>query len=92
MAKIGFIGLGVMGTPMARHLQNAGHQLFTAKHRRPPNSELTDNGLVVLEDPKSVAAETEIVILMLPDTPDVEGVLFGTNGVADGIRDRKSVV
>ena len=92
MAKIGFIGLGVMGTPMARHLQKAGHDLFTAKHTRPPSPELTDNGMVVLADPKTVAAEAEIIILMLPDTSDVEGVLFGANGVADGIGAGKLVI
>ena len=92
MAKIGFIGLGVMGTPMARHLQNAGHQLFTSRHSRSPQQELTDNGLVVLDDPKSVAAQAEIIILMLPDTPDVEAVLFGDNGVAEGIAEGKLVI
>ncbi len=92
MANIGFIGLGVMGTPMARHLQNAGHKLFTSRHARPPQKELTDNGLVVLDDPKSVAAETETIILMLPDTPDVEAVLFGANGVYEGIGAGKLVI
>jgi 2-hydroxy-3-oxopropionate reductase len=92
MAKIGFIGLGVMGTPMARHLQKAGHQLFTSNHARPPQQELTENGLVVLDNPKAVAAEAETTILMLPDTPDVEAVLFGANGAAEGIVPGKLVI
>jgi 2-hydroxy-3-oxopropionate reductase len=92
MAKIGFIGLGVMGTPMARHLQNAGHQLCTSKFRFPPHKDLTDNGLAVLADPKAVAAAAETIILMLPDTPDVEAVLFGENGVGDGISVGKLVI
>ena len=92
MAKIGFIGLGVMGTPMARHLQTAGHQVFTSKFVFPPHTDLTDNGLVILADPKSVAAAVETVILMLPDTPDVQSVLFDNNGVADGIGAGKLVI
>ncbi len=92
MAKIGFIGLGVMGTPMARHLQNAGHQVFTSKFFIPPHKDLTDNGLVILADPKTVAQETETIITMLPDTPDVEGVLLGENGVCDGVGPGKLVI
>ena len=92
MAKIGFIGLGVMGTPMARHLLNAGHQVYTSKHARPPHTDLTDNGLTVLATPKAVAEEAETIILMLPDTPDVEAVLFGGNGVADGVKTGKLVI
>ena len=92
MANIGFIGLGVMGTPMARHLQNAGHQLFTSRHARPPNKELTNNGLIVLDDPKSVAEKADTIILMLPDTPDVEAVLFAANGVHEGVAAGKLVI
>ena len=92
MANIGFIGLGVMGTPMARHLQGAGHKLFTSRHARPPHKDLTDNGLTVLETPKAVAVEAETIILMLPDTPDVEGVLFGENGVCEGVQAGKLVI
>ena len=68
MAKIGFIGLGIMGKPMAQHLQNAGHQLFTSKHSQPPHKDLLDAGLTVLGTPKAVAAECETTIRM-PRSP-----------------------
>lgn len=92
MSNIGFIGLGVMGTPMARHLLDAGHKLFTSRHARQPHKDLTDNGLTVLENPKAVAQKAETIILMLPDTPDVEAVLFGVNGVHEGISAGKLVI
>lgn len=92
MAKIGFIGLGIMGKPMAQHLQNAGHQLFTSKHSKSPDKDLLDAGLTVLDTPKAVAAECEIIILMLPDTPQVADVLFSENGVAEGLGRGKTLI
>ncbi|MBC8718047.1 2-hydroxy-3-oxopropionate reductase [Ochrobactrum sp. Marseille-Q0166] len=92
MAKIGFIGLGIMGKPMAQHLLNAGHQLFTSKHSKPPHKDLLDAGLSVLETPKAVAAECETIILMLPDTPQVADVLFSENGVAEGLGKGKTLI
>jgi 2-hydroxy-3-oxopropionate reductase len=82
--KIGFIGLGIMGRPMALNLKNAGHDLIV-----PDRSNLTDevrSAAKVVATPKAVASESEVLILMLPDTPDVESVLFGENGAADGLR------
>ncbi|MCI1000783.1 2-hydroxy-3-oxopropionate reductase [Ochrobactrum soli] len=92
MAKIGFIGLGIMGKPMAQHLQKAGHQLFTSKHSQPPHKDLMDAGLTVLDTPKAVAAECETTILMLPDTPQVAEVLFGENGAAEGLGKGKTLI
>jgi 2-hydroxy-3-oxopropionate reductase len=92
MTDIGFIGTGIMGRPMAGHLLKAGHRLFLTKHRLPLPQELTDAGAVVCADPREVAAKSEIVILMVPDTPDVEAALFGPNGVADGIGKGKLVI
>ncbi|OYR20188.1 2-hydroxy-3-oxopropionate reductase [Brucella thiophenivorans] len=92
MAKIGFIGLGIMGKPMAQHLQNAGHQLFTSKHKQPTHKDLLDAGLSVLETPKAVAAECETIILMLPDTPQVAEVLFSEGGVAEGLGKGKMLI
>ncbi|MFD1794004.1 2-hydroxy-3-oxopropionate reductase [Ochrobactrum teleogrylli] len=92
MAKIGFIGLGIMGKPMAQHLQNADHQLFTSKHSQPPHKDLLDAGLTVLDTPKAVAAECETTILMLPDTPQVAEVLFGENGAAEGLGKGKTLI
>jgi 2-hydroxy-3-oxopropionate reductase len=84
--KIGFIGLGIMGRPMAGHLLTAGHQLLTCTHRTPLAHDLLERGVVVRSNPAVVAAEAECVILMLPDTPDVERVLFGADGVAAGLK------
>ena len=82
--KIGFIGLGIMGRPMALNLKNAGHDLIV-----PERKSLTDEiraAATVVSDAKSVAAQSEVVVLMLPDTPDVEAVLFGSGGVAEGLK------
>jgi 2-hydroxy-3-oxopropionate reductase len=82
--KIGFIGLGIMGRPMALNLKGAGHELIV-----PDRSSLTDeirSAATVVATPKAVAAGSEVLILMVPDTPDVEAVLFGENGAADGLR------
>lgn len=82
--KIGFIGLGIMGRPMALNLKNAGHELFV-----PDRASLTGEiraAATVLPHPKAVAEQAEVVILMVPDTPDVEAVLFGENGAAEGLR------
>ena len=89
--KIGFIGLGVMGRPMAGHLIAAGHELLL--HRVKPASQgLVDRGGKALASPREVAAAAEVVILMLPDTPDVELVLFGSDGVAAGLGSGKLVI
>ena len=83
--KIGFIGLGVMGRPMAGHLLAAGHELFV--HRvKSISQHLVDAGAKAVGSPRLVAEVADVVILMVPDTPDVETVLFGANGVAEGIR------
>lgn len=89
--KIGFIGLGVMGTPMAGHLQAAGHQLFLHTRSQPPQA-LVDGGATVCTRARGVAERADVVFLMLPDTPDVEQVLFGEYGVASGLAAGKLVV
>jgi 2-hydroxy-3-oxopropionate reductase len=82
--KIGFIGLGVMGRPMALNLKAAGHELFIPdRHSLTP--ELRESA-TVLGDAAAVAKHAEVVILMVPDTPDVEAVLFGPHGVAEGLQ------
>ena len=81
--RIGFIGLGIMGRPMALNLKNAGHELLVPE-RASLDAEIRANARV-LANPAEVARAAEVVILMLPDTPDVERVLFGENGVAAGL-------
>lgn len=89
--KIGFIGLGVMGRPMAVHLIDAGHTLFL--HRvKEPSRFLVEKGGEAVDSPKAVAEQAEVVIVMVPDTPDVEQVLFGKAGVASGLKPGKLVI
>jgi len=91
MSDVGFIGLGTMGRPMAGHLQAAGHRLFL--HDVVPIApELVAAGGVVCKSGKEIAEKADIVIVMVPDTPHVEAVLFGANGVAEGISKGKIVV
>ena len=89
--KLGFIGLGIMGAPMAGHLRAAGHALFVATRSQVPQA-LLDAGAVRCANAREVAAAADIVFTMVPDTPDVEAVLFGENGVAQGLAQGKLVV
>jgi 2-hydroxy-3-oxopropionate reductase len=82
--KIGFIGLGIMGAPMALHLVDAGHQLFVNTVGKLPEG-IAASSAVACETAQEVTRQSEIVFLMVPDTPDVEAVLFGANGVAKGL-------
>ncbi|MGV8988515.1 MAG: 2-hydroxy-3-oxopropionate reductase [Cypionkella sp.] len=83
--KIGFIGLGVMGRPIAGHLIAAGHDVFLYRVKT-ASQHLVEAGGVAKDSAAEVAAVADVVILMLPDTPDVEAVLFGQNGVAGALR------
>ena len=89
--NIGFIGLGIMGAPMALHLQNGGHKLFLHDHKNPP-AELVEGGATVCTSGKEVAKRADIIITMVPDTPHVADVLFAENGVAEGLTAGKIVV
>jgi len=88
MSKLGFIGLGIMGAPMAAHLVKAGHEVFLTTRRKVPADLLTGNG-VSCASAKEVAEKADIIFLMLPDTPDVAAVLFGDNGVSAGLADAR---
>jgi 2-hydroxy-3-oxopropionate reductase len=92
MADIGFIGLGIMGTPMATNLQKGGHRLFLHSRSGVREKALLSYGAVELASPLEVTKSAEFVITMLPDTPDVERVLFGPQGVADGLQSGKVVI
>ena len=83
--KIGFIGLGIMGAPMALNLLKAGHILFVQTRSKTP-IELVEGGATVCTSAEEVAKRADIVITMLPDTPNVEEVLFGERGVAAGLK------
>jgi len=91
MSDVGFIGLGTMGTPMAGHLQAGGHQLFVHTRSAVPEP-VKASGATVCGSGKEVAQRADIIFIMVPDTPDVEKVLFGPNGVAEGLSKGKVVV
>jgi len=90
--KIAFLGTGIMGRPMAGHLQAAGHQLRLAPHRSPLPQDLMQGGAIACASAQEAASGAEIIILMLPDTPDVEHVLFGADGVAQGLASGACVI
>ena len=92
--NVGFIGLGIMGTPMALHLQAAGHTLFVSTRSKLPEA-VASTSAVACANAAEVARQANVVFLMVPDTPDVEQVLFGKGGVAEalpGTGARKTVV
>lgn len=83
--RIGFIGLGIMGKPMARNLLEAGCELVVHSRSPGPVDELVVVGAERGTDPEDVASRSDVVITMLPDTPDVELVLVGDRGVVGGM-------
>ncbi len=89
--KLGFIGLGIMGAPMAGHLLKAGHTVYANTRSEVPR-ELVDAGAKPCKTAREVAEQADIIFLMLPDTPDVAKVLFGEGGVSEGLKKGKTVV
>lgn len=92
MANIGFIGLGIMGRPMAGHLLNAGHSLSIYDKFEECMTQLVKKGCKPCKNSREVAENSEVIFLMLPDTPDVEEALFGNNGVVYGVKKGSIVV
>lgn len=91
MSKLGFIGLGIMGNPMAAHLIAAGHEVFMTTLGKVPAELLTGKGKAC-DSITDVVKQADIIFLMLPDTPDVAKVLFGEGGVAGALSKGKTVV
>jgi 2-hydroxy-3-oxopropionate reductase len=91
MSKIGFVGLGIMGTPMAGHLIKAGHEVFLYSLPSVPQV-LRDAGGKACASGKEVAQNAEVIIVMVPDTPNVEEALFSADGIAAGLSKGKTVV
>ena len=83
--NIGFIGLGIMGAPMALHLANAGHQLFVQTRSKLPEA-IAASSAKACANAAEVARQAEVIFTMVPDTSDVEAVLFGANGIAEGLK------
>ena len=92
MTTIGFIGLGIMGAPMAGHLIDAGHKVVTHTHRSPVPDDLKAKGVENLSTLKAVAEAADVIIMIVPDTPQVEEVLFADNGIAAGLSHGKLVI
>ncbi len=92
MAKLGFIGLGIMGKPMAGHLVKAGHEVSVYDLNPASIQELSAKGALACKNSKEVAQKSEIIIIMVQDTPDVEAVLFGKDGVVEGLKPNSIVV
>ena len=91
MSKVGFVGLGIMGTPMAGHLLAAGHELH-AHDIRPVPPALIEQGAKVCASGREVAQRSDVIITMVPDTPHVAAALFDADGVAAGLTPGKIVV
>lgn len=89
--KIGFIGLGIMGSPMATHLVDAGYHLFVYTQGKLPEH-LIEKHVTICLSSQGVAERADIIFMMVPDTPDVQEVLFGKQGVAAGLSAGKLVV
>ncbi len=89
--NLGFVGLGIMGTPMAGHLLKAGHQMFVHSRSSVPDG-LIQLGATACASGQAVAQQADIIFVMVPDTPHVADVLFGANGVGAGLSAGKTVV
>jgi 2-hydroxy-3-oxopropionate reductase len=83
--KVGFIGLGIMGKPMAKNLMDAGYELSVHNRSREPVDELAEDGAAAASSPKEVAESSDVIVTMLPDSPQVEEVVSGEDGVLEGI-------
>ncbi len=92
MAPIGFIGLGIMGSPMARNLRRAGYEVIVHNRSRAAVEALLAEGATDGRSPRGVAESAETVITMLPDSPDVREVVLGGNGVLQGVRPRSILI
>lgn len=89
--KLGFVGLGIMGAPMAGHLIKAGHEVFVCTRSKVP-ADIAQSNATHCKTPAEVAQHADIIFTMVPDTPDVEKVLFGDHGIASGLSKGKVVV
>jgi 2-hydroxy-3-oxopropionate reductase len=85
--KVGFIGLGIMGKPMAKNLMDAGYELTVHNRSREPVDELAEDGAAAASSPKEVAENSDVIVTMLPDSPQVEEVVAGEDGVLEGVRE-----
>lgn len=92
MFKVGFIGLGIMGKPMAKNIKKAGYELTVYDHHQNTLDEMQELGVKIVKNGKEVAEESDVIITMLPNSPNVNSALFDDNGIADGISAGKAVI
>jgi len=92
MEKIGFIGLGIMGKPMALNLIKAGFELVVFNRTSSKMDELINAGAIGVKSPKEVAENSDIIITIVSDTPDVENVILGEHGVIHGVKEGSVVI
>ena len=90
--KLGFIGLGIMGRPMALNLRRAGHALWVYGRRAETMKPLAETGATACRSPQEVAANADVIFIVVSDTPDVEQVILGEQGVIHGARPGAAVV
>jgi 2-hydroxy-3-oxopropionate reductase len=90
--NVAFIGLGIMGKPMALNLKKAGYTIYVHGRRAASMAPLAEAGCIACQSPAEAASRAEIVIVMVSDTPDVEQVIFDANGVAQGVKPGSVVV
>ena len=91
--KVGFIGLGAMGLPMARRVVGAGHQTFTTYHRRrEPADELAASGATVLASPADVARAADVVLTILPADSELKEAVLGDEGILRGFAPGKVLI
>src|SRR5688572_12598194 len=83
---VGFIGLGIMGRPMAKHLLKASYPLVVHSRSQGPVQELVGAGAKAATSPREVAGQVDVLITMLPNSPDVEQVALGPDGIIEGAR------
>lgn len=86
MEKLGFIGLGIMGKPMTQNLLKAGYSVAVHNRSRAVLEELVRDGATIADSPKQVAQQVDVIITCLPDSPDVEAVILGSDGVLEGAK------
>lgn len=92
MSKVGFIGLGIMGKPMALNLIKAGYELVVFNRTLSKMDELIKVGAIGVNSPKEVAEKSDVIITIVSDTPDVEAVVLGKNGVIQGVKEGSVVI
>ena len=90
--KVAFLGLGVMGHPMAGHLARAGHAVTVYNRTASKTADLASQGARVAKSPSGVAEQSDVVITMVSDSPDVEAVVAGPSGVIEGVRPGSVVI